>query len=279
MTDTAEFEISVRDDATQADRENAERSVAALVARSVSAVAQERAAEADLAELTDPLRRPFMKLIQEAPPSPETLEKLRTHQLMQAYKMDALEQAPFTGTYDALVPQDVLSNTRSLGFVPPYDFSWAWHDGSGHPPFNQVLDRPSGSVGLDARSGSLPGGASGFINAHVGFGVFLRSDTTGQRFPHAVLNPGRFSFAARAVGVGSNATTEGGFELTVFEDGQFLTGASRRLWRARVSGSVFDPDESTSGSQGPQVMAGPELAFTIKARSWVYIQRGHLGVQ
>ncbi|MDP9813978.1 hypothetical protein J2W42_006860 [Rhizobium tibeticum] len=133
------------------------------------------------------------------------------------------------------------------------------------PPFNQVLDRPSGSVGLDARSGSLPGGASGFINAHVGFGVFLRSDTTGQRFPHAVLNPGRFSFAARAVGVGSNATTEGGFELTVFEDGQFLTGASRRLWRARVSGSVFDPDESTSGSQGPQVMAGPELAFTIKA--------------
>ncbi|MDP9811706.1 hypothetical protein J2W42_004570 [Rhizobium tibeticum] len=94
MTDTAEFEISVRDDATQADRENAERSVAALVARSVSAVAQERAAEADLAELTDPLRRPFMKLIQEAPPSPETLEKLRTHQLMQAYKMDALWSCP-----------------------------------------------------------------------------------------------------------------------------------------------------------------------------------------
>ena len=40
-----------------------------------------------------------------------------------------------------------------------------------------IVNRPDGNVGLDARSGSLEGGASGFVNAHAGFGVFLGSDT------------------------------------------------------------------------------------------------------
>jgi hypothetical protein len=77
----------------------------------------------------------------------------------------------------------------------------------------------------------------------------------------------------------------------VFEDGQFLTGASRRLWRSRVSGTVFDPDESASGGQGNHVITGPELQFTIRAGHgytfnagiWVFSDRspgvGAAGVQ
>jgi hypothetical protein len=149
---------------------------------------------------------------------------------------------------------------RSLGFVPPYDFSWSWHDQNGHAPFGMIVNRPDGNVGLDARSGSFEGGASGFVNAHAGFGVFLSSDTTAQKFPHAVLNPGRFSHTMRAVGIGSNATSEGGFEITVFEDGHFLTGASRQLWRRRISAG-----ESTSGGEPDHVITGPELDFTIRA--------------
>jgi hypothetical protein len=258
-----EFHVSFRDDVTEADRQNAERSVAALVARS-AAVVRDRAAEADLAELTGSLNRPLMKLIEEDALATKALEKLRTHQLMQPTTMDALRQdPPFTLTYDAIpqAPKDV----RSLDFVPPYDFNWAWHDVNGFAPFGIFGNRPTGGVGVDARSGSVEGGAPGFVNAHVGFGVFLRSDTTKQVFPHAVLNPGRFSFTMRAVGVGSNATSEGGFELTVFEDGQFLAAASRKLWRSRVSTGPFNPDESASGGQGPQFFAGPELQFTIRA--------------
>ena len=273
-----EFQMMFRDDATQADRQNAERSVATLVARSAAAVARDRAAGADLAELTGSLNGPFVRLIEGDPLAIKALEKLRTHQLMQPDAMDALRQdVPLSLPYDAipLAPQGVLS-LRSLGFVPPYDFSWAWHDRNGHAPFNQFLDRPSGSVGLDARSGSVPGGASGFVNAHAGFGVFLRSDTTGQRFPHAVLNPGRFSHALRTVGIGSNATSEGGFELTVFEDGRLLAAASRKLWRSRISAG-----ESASGGQGPHVITGPELEFTIRqgrgytfnAGIWVFSDR------
>jgi hypothetical protein len=273
-----EFQITFRDDVSQADRQNAERSVAALVARSAAAVALDRAAEADLAELADTLNGSLVKLIEGDPLAVKALEKLRTQQLMQPDAMVALRQGtPLTPIYDAtsLAPQGGL-NLRSLGFVPPYDFSWAWHDGNGHPPFDLLLDRPSGSVGLEARSGSVTGGASGFVNAHVGFGVFLRSDTTGQRFPHAVLNPGRFSHVLKTVGIGSNATSEGGFELTVFEDGRLLAAASRQLWRRRISAG-----ESASGGEGNHVITGPELEFTIRpgrgytfnAGIWVFSDR------
>ena len=255
-----EFQITFREDATQADRQNAARSVATLVARSAAAVARVRAAESDLAALTDSLNGPFVKLIEGDPLAIKARENLRTRQLMQTDSMDTLRRdASPTLTYSAPLAPQGAPGLRSLGFVPPYDFSWAWHDRNGHPPFNQILDRPSGRVGLDARSGSVEGGASGFVNAHVGFGVFLRSDTTAQKFPHAVLNPGRFSFTSRAIGIGSNATSEGGFEITVFEDGRLLAAASRTLWRSRIS-----TDESASGGQGDHVITGPELEFTIR---------------
>jgi hypothetical protein len=259
VTDTkldlpAQVQLSFRDDVNDVDRENAERSVAALIARSAAIVAQNRATEAELAKLTGALNKPLENMIEGDHDAARARETLRARQLMNADTMDALGESP---------PQEL--SVRTLGFVPPYDFSWAWHDTNGHAPFSTRLDRPSGRVGVDARSGQVTGGASGFVNAHVGFGVFLRSDTTKKVFPHSGLDPGRWSFAARAIGVGSNAVAEGGFELTVFEDGQYLTGASRRLWRGRVSGTVFDPDESASGRQGPQFFAGPELEFTIRA--------------
>jgi hypothetical protein len=276
-TSSTEFELTIRDDATQAERQNAESSVAALLARSRAAVAQLRAAEADLAELTDSLDEPFVRLVKGDPLAGKALKELTTRELLQSDVTDELRpDSPYLAQGPSGPAREGVPSVRSLGFVPPYDFSWSWHDGNGNPPFSRVLDRPRGDVGLDARSGSVPGGASGFVNAHAGFGVFLRSDSMGQRFPHAVLNPGRFSYAMRSVGIGGNATSEGGFEITVFEDGRLLAAADRKLWRRRVSGN-----ESASDGQGPQVITGPELEFTIhpgreytfNAGIWVFSDR------
>ncbi|MFD9358686.1 hypothetical protein [Streptomyces sp. NPDC060031] len=276
-TSSMDLQISIRDDATQADRQNAERSVAALVERSASALARDRAAEAEVAELTASLDAPFVKLIEGDPSAVRALEDLRARQLVRPDAAGTLADGGLSASaYDTAPMGPQGASLRSLGFVPPYDFSWSWHDGNGHPPFNRLLERPTGRVGLDARSGLLDGGAAGFVNAHAGFGVFLRSDTPGQRFPHAVLNPGRFSHVMKAVGVGSNATSEGGFELTVFEDGRLLVAASRKLWRARISAG-----ESSSGGEGAHLITGPELQFTIQpgrgytfnAGIWVYSDR------
>lgn len=261
---STEVQLAVRDDATAAQRDNAQQSIAALIARSSAAFERRRAAEADATEVTSALNRPFLKLLEADPSAATALKKLHNDRLVEREDADELSRSGLGHqAREVESPGPVLFS--SAGFVPPYDFSWAWHDTNGHAPHNLIVNRSTGGVGVDARSGQIAGGASGFVNAHCGFGVFLRSSTTKTVFPHAVLNPGRFSFATRAVGIGSNATSEGGFELTVFEDGRFLAAASRKLWRSRVSGSFGDPDESASGGQGPQLIAGPEFQFTIRA--------------
>jgi len=290
MTDTAtsreqdaspaEVQLTVRDDATETERRNAERSVAAMVARSSEAAARRRAAEAELAQISDALREPFGTAPAPDDRADTALAKLRARDLIYHEEMEVLSHHSSVAFDPTPLSRDVLT-TRSQGFVPPYDFQWAWHDPAGHPAFNIVQARPSGRLGLDARSGSAPGGASGLVNVHAGFGVFLSSSVQAQKFPHAVLNPGNYRWAVRAIGVGSNATSEGGFEITVFEDGQFLTGASRKLWRGRVSGSVFSPDESASDARGNHLITGPDLQFTIRpghgytfnAGIWVYSDR------
>ncbi|MGF7121631.1 hypothetical protein [Rhodococcus sp. BE178] len=281
-TSSAELQLSFRDGVTSADRQIAEQSVAAMVERSAGAVAQRRSTEAEIVEATRSISGSIAKPIGEDLHADDAIAGLRTKQIVQPDVIDAMGHGVPVAAGMPYSPED-LGTVRagSVGFVPPYDFQWAWHDSAGHPPKSILQNRSSGTLGLDARSGALPGGASGFVNAHAGFGVFLRSDTTGQRFPHAVLNPGRFTFQLRAVGVGANATSEGGFELTVFEDGKFLTGASRKLWRSRVGSSLFNPDESSSGGQENHPITGPELEFTLRrdhgytfnAGIWVFSDR------
>lgn len=279
---STEIQLTFRGGVTQADRQNAEYSVAALVERSTAAVLQRRAVETELAEMTGSLNRSLGNLIGEDLHANKGFENLSAQQVVQPEAMDALGHGALAADGVPYSPQDLATvRSGSVGFVPPYDFQWAWHDPAGSPQFSMIQNRSSGALGLDARSGALPGGASGFVNVHAGFGVFLHSDVTAQRYPHAVLNPGRFKFGLGAVGVGADATSEGGFELTVFEDGRFLTGASRKLWRSRVSSSIFHLDESSFGGQENHLITGPELEFTIRpdhgytfnAGIWAYSDR------
>jgi hypothetical protein len=87
-----------------------------------------------------------------------------------------------------------------------------------------------------------------------------------------------FRFQARAIGIGSNATTEGGTELTALEDGRLVSIASGKLWRARVSGL----DESASGEDDLVIVTDPySIRFTmfpgreyaVNVGIWVYADR------
>ncbi|MEU6934827.1 hypothetical protein AB4225_18825 [Streptomyces sp. 2RAF24] len=261
MTGATDLQISFHEDLSEADRRNVERSVASLVEYSVARSARERADEAELAEHTHALEAPLVRLVQEDAAAARAAETLGAREVLRLRESDALREDGAS-----YFPPHVRTDVRSVGFVPPYDFSWSWHDGAGFPPHSQILNRATGEVGLDARSGSVPDGVSGLVAAHAGFGVVLPTTNPGQKFPHAVLNPGRFSFVLKTVGVGGNATSEGGFELTVFEDGRFLVGANAQLWRSRISGG-----EESRGGDGPRPMAGPELQFTmVPGRSYVF---------
>ncbi|MER8041419.1 hypothetical protein [Streptomyces sp. NPDC094032] len=261
MTGATDFQISFDDGMAESDRRDAERSVAALVEHSLAYSARERAAEAELAELSDALAAPFTRLVREDPDAVRAAERLGARDVLRLRETDALREDGAS-----YFPPHERANVRSVGFVPPYDFSWSWHEDGGFPPHSQILNRATGEVGLDGRSGSLPDGVAGRVGAHAGFGVVLPTTNPGQKFPHAVLNPGRFVFTLKAVGIGGNATSEGGFELTVFEDGHFLVGANAQLWRSRISAG-----EESRGGDGPRPMAGPELQFTmVPGRSYVF---------
>ncbi|MCE0448030.1 MULTISPECIES: hypothetical protein [Streptomyces] len=248
-----EFEISFRDEdnVTQTDRQNAERSVAALVARAKEAAEQDRAAEAGLVELTDPLNAPFRKLIEEDPHAVKALEKLRTCELLK------LSDTTDTLQHDEPLATPDVSPRAESGFAPPYDFDWNFH--IDHPPVKKTHDRFTGALQLEARSGLVDEGAPGRVIAHAGCGVWMVFENPGKKFPRAFLNPGSFAFHVKTVGVGSNATSEGGFELAVFEDGRFLTSASRRLWRSRISGF-----EEAQGRDGPLSITTPNVEFNLR---------------
>ena len=129
----------------------------------------------------------------------------------------------------------------SFSVGPPFDFAWSFHESGGSPAFKTIVRRKDGQVGLDARSGAISGGADGWVRAHCGFGIFLPQGS-GQKFPHMVLNPGKWNWAVATQGVGGNATSEGGLDLAVFDSGQFVTVSSVN-----------------------HTIAGPELQFTAQA--------------
>ncbi|MDP8922959.1 MAG: hypothetical protein M3O34_08805 [Chloroflexota bacterium] len=254
-------QIAFHDDMTEPKlRRAAERSVATLLAHSADAVARARAAEARRSELVAALNAPVAKLIEADAAAVKALDELRTEHLFDVRPTDALNVAT---PYDPnTVSLRVALRAPVQVRVPPYDFAWSWSNGNA--PFNQVLVNATGRVGLDARSGSMPGGASGFVEAHAGFGLILSTSrtvtVTGRSFRRM-----KYSYEVRAVGVGGNATSEGGMEFTALEDGRLVASASEKLWRHRVSATYSSGfDEHGAGGEGPYAVTEPrELVFTM----------------
>ncbi len=261
------IQLDIRDDATDEQRQMAQCSAEGLLARSVDATARRRSHDDVVTKLTDAVNAPLAKLINDEPGANAALEEMSTRPLLRDDDVVDL---------DGTVPRnrDGVS-VYSFAVGPPYDFAWSFHESGGHAPHNQILNRDNGQVGLDARSGSAPGGASGWVKAHCGFGIFL-PQSSGQKYPHAVLNPGEWSYAVGTSGVGGNATAEGGFDLAIFEEGRFVAGADIKLWRKRVSGG-----EDSHWSEPSRLITGPELQFTMQpgrqytfnAGIWVYSDR------
>ncbi|WP_329117719.1 hypothetical protein [Streptomyces sp. NBC_01353] len=252
--------IAFRDEnASEEMREAAERTVGALVMRHMEATRRRREAEAEMAETAAAYSAPVMRLIASDPAAAQAAEVIGSARPLDGM-MDSLGRHMSPETAVAAAPPQARQ-------LPPYHFSWSWHDTNGYAPYNQLLGMNNGALGLDARSGSAPGGKNGFVNAHAGFGLSLTTD-------HDVTARGvsfrrmRWSYKVGAYGAGGNATSEGGMEFTAFEDGNLIAATDNRLdrlWRSRVSASVFSPYEVDEGAAGPYAVDVPyELHFPMK---------------
>src|SRR5262249_32529854 len=150
-------------------------------------------------------------------------------------------------------------------------------------PAAQGFSDHDGYIGMDARSGSVPGGASGFVSYHTGVGIDVgASSTESTMYAWSLIEQARYHCGARSIGLGGNATVEVGVELTVVDDTGVAVVSRPWTWdRIRVSGT-----ETTLRQQGPLHMGIPpdlpELVtwttqpgrdYTVNVGMWAFTDR------
>jgi hypothetical protein len=76
--------------------------------------------------------------------------------------------------------------------------------------------------------------------------------------------------------LGGSATAEGGMEITVLEDGRFLTAAQDKRWRKRVSAGESDSGDSGGFGTGAPIEVTwtmqPGQAYTLNVGAWVFCE-------
>ncbi|MEU1409679.1 hypothetical protein ABZ471_47075 [Streptomyces sp. NPDC005728] len=252
-------------------RDDIESSIRAMAARSTEERDKARAAEARHQKLANAINAPLAKLVKQDSSAVSEFEDLLAQQKFE------FDSASILHPQEPIEVEEASLVVRTLGVkleTPPYPFDWKWHQLNGSAPYDTFLNRSRGAVGIEARCGPLvPGSGGKFVNAHAGFGVFVRPTVSGILTCDS-LRLMTWGYFVGALGIGSNATVEGGVEHTIMEDGVFRAGGSHKLFRKRVS-----VDEVSSGhSQGviadsPMPVSFPVLAghgYTFNVGAWVY---------
>ncbi|MFC8383533.1 hypothetical protein [Nocardia sp. NPDC057272] len=244
-----------------------------MIERSSAATAHRRAGAAERTAISQALYAPLIRLAQQDPDTADTLRSAEETPVPLDEDLAHLRRTDSHGTPETMAKLDIRAGTEIFGI--PYHFEWAWHDPAGGAPFEIVVDRDNGRVAIDGRAGPKIGGADDFVSARAGFGVSLQTT-------HEVSAMGRayrttddhYSVGA---GFGGDATTEGGTDLTVFENGNFIASATDKRWRKRVSQNEVDVYSSDGFGPGATIdvfwTMRPGNTYTFNVGAWVFAER------
>lgn len=263
-TSTAQMEVNFNEELTDRQREVAERSIRAMAEHS--------------AEMRSPKRSTSEQALQaqgiRTDAGVQEIERRELSEFCARHEPDRSAVGAI-GRLESPVGQgDLLPREATWvnqNHQPPFHFDWKWHRIDGKAPEFSVTNRPQGRA--DVKGRSLPGDP--FVEAHAGFGVILRPDADGWLIGDAV----RFAAWAYGVkcypGVGSNATSEGGTEITLLEDGQYRLGQTSRMWRKRVTNDEEDVRQSNGflADTAPlrlQFWARAHHEYTFNVGFWLY---------
>jgi hypothetical protein len=231
------------------ERQLAEQSVIVMAGRGAERASRRMAASAERVETAAALHRPLLGLIASDPAAAKALDAARS----QLLAVGDLER-PRARTTRAPGGRNLITFDASEApeiFVIPYHYNWMWQAPTNVPLRTSFADRSSGDIGLDARLDARPGFVDApFVTAHAGFGIGLRTDFEVQARASAMHTVG-YRWAVSA-GIFGNATTEGGEELTVMQEGlpDPIAVDQSIVYHKRVSGSVEHPSESADADSG-----------------------------
>jgi hypothetical protein len=260
MNKKSEIEVDVRfNEAVPPEQRGiVERSIQNMAEHSVAARDRTRAAEAKIAQLAAAINAPLVKLIEQDSAAIEEFKGLLAQHQVAFESAGILTPDAPTAVEEATL---VLRDIRAAVHAPPYHFDWKWHRLDGSPPSISNTNRALGEARLEGRCGPLvTGSGPKFVEAHAGFGLVFRANRDGLLSGDSMRRIVWF-FAVGAAGLGSNATSEGGTECTILENGQLKIRDVHRLWRKRVSVGEFD-----TGNSGGVITDTPmRIQFPMRA--------------
>ncbi|MEV6062965.1 hypothetical protein AB0L62_23440 [Nocardia asteroides] len=251
-----------------------ERSIASMIEHYSSVTGRRRADDAERNAISQALDAPLIRLARQDPDTADTLRIAAERPVLPDADLVHRQRpdSPRTSA-DTTATLDVRAGTEI--FAIPYHFEWAWHDPAGGAPFRIVVDRDNGRVAIDGRAGPKIGGAEKFVSARAGYGVTLHTD-------HEVAVMGRAyrttdDHYTVGASIGGDATAEGGTDLTVFENGNFIASAVDKRWRKRVSQGETDVYSSNGFGPGATIdvfwTMRPGNTYTFNVGAWIYADR------
>jgi hypothetical protein len=252
VTETREAEspniqIQFRDDIIQPElRVLAERTVAALVARS----AKDRDERFDQRFDTIPGdREPFVVVE----------SRVVVHHEAGSLNIDLAKLG------DAREAKEI----RVINLRPPFPFSWSWNEWD--PPYANQVQKDSGRVLLDARTGALADAIPTAIRTHSGFGCYLSTEQEVQVTCYASCRL-RWEYWLQIGAAGNEGFAEGNMEFTAIEDGNLLAymptsfpTPSERIFDGYAAAYDAEHTAVRSDRGGPQDVSFPrQLRFAMR---------------
>jgi hypothetical protein len=267
-------QINYDDSLSSEERSNIERSIATLVKRSAEMTAQRQALTSEQDDVLVAANEPLCRLAQQNPQASQAVDTARAK--WQAIK----ENARWSGAAPTEVRTGDVADWLRFGavadtiFQPPYHFDWSWLDSDGGHHLSWTAQKSIGAAVIDAAVGYA--GDATRLRAHAGVGVSLTTDRDVVVMGRSLRWTHHKYWVGGAI-YGGNATSEGGVELTVLEDGNLLTVATDKVWRMRCSnGEVAQWDDEGFAVGAPIEVVWtmrPGRHYTFNVGAWVYVER------
>jgi len=265
----SQYQLDLSDDLTADQRAAAERSVAALASRAEKSFELRRQQAQEEAALRARINAPLARIIEADDDAAKAAADLKSMQERWAVKKS------YDVVWPQLRPADVQARLAGDGvadevYVLPFHYSWQWHHDSA--PDVSTVDRSTGNIQV----GSMVIGGQDRTGIHAGFGVGL-STTVERMVSVRSLRRTHHRYLVSAGVVGGVALTEGGTEMTVFEDGRLLPPVSDKRWRKRVSNGESESDDSGGFATGEPYEITfkivPGRSYTFNVGAWTFIEK------
>ncbi|MFF0495743.1 hypothetical protein ACFYU5_05010 [Nocardia aobensis] len=260
-------EIGFDERVTSDQRPFVERSIAALIEQRSERFTRQRSENRKRAEVLRRIHAPLLRIVEQDPEASRALGELRAETWSE--NNDGYELAPKSISTPSR-PQSVeLRGFELIGL--PYHYDWHWRDGDGPLGPHMTADHTTGKATVDSKVV----GSGTWTAGHAGIGVVL---TTHDEVAAAARSARKVHTwgAASSAPWGGSATSEGGTEMTVFEDSHLVASGVEKRWRVRTSNgeSRYDAPEGDVIADPIEVtwVMRPGSVYTLNVGAWTYCE-------